>query len=89
MLHALAISLDLVILIIFGEEYKPLSSSLCNFCPAPCHFIPFGSDVLLFSIGACAKGNKGPLPWRDEPELCGPVNSTRAPYWLGQGDRLS
>ncbi|PNF24356.1 hypothetical protein B7P43_G11909 [Cryptotermes secundus] len=33
------IFLDLIILIILEEEYKLLSSSLCNFSPTSCHSI--------------------------------------------------
>jgi hypothetical protein len=35
--------LDLIILIIFGEECKLWSFSLCSFIPTSCHFIPLRS----------------------------------------------
>jgi hypothetical protein len=41
---------DLIILIILGEEYKSLSSSLCNFLHSPVTSSLFGQNILLSTL---------------------------------------
>jgi 5-keto 4-deoxyuronate isomerase len=54
------IALDLIILIILGEEYKSFSKSLCSFLHPP--IIPFSRNILLSTLlsntlGLCSSLN--------------------------------
>jgi len=42
------ILLQLTVLIMFGEEYRQQSSSLCNFLQPPGYFLPLSADVVVW-----------------------------------------
>jgi hypothetical protein len=41
---------DLITIIIGNMEYKLCRSSLCDFSPVPCYFIPLGTNILLSAL---------------------------------------
>jgi hypothetical protein len=60
------IVLDLIYLIIFGEEYKVLSSSLCNFLHAPVTSTLFGPNSLLRTLFSNTASLSSSLNMRDQ-----------------------